>query len=1522
MVLFLIFCILVLSPCLPVHGQDVFITEFLAINGTDFVDEDGESSDWIEIQNMGENSVDLEGWYLTDDAADLEKWSFPEATLGTGDFLVVFASGKDRQEAGAELHTNFKLSSGGEYLALVKPDGATVQHEFSPAYPAQRRDVSYGIAQAVDWYRYVDGNTSTRILIPSNDAFDADWMLPAFNDGPWPAGTTRVGYETEVGDSPPPGEEVNIAPLGIATQSSTGWGGEASRAIDGNTDGNYGSNSTTHTETGDPAPSWQVRLQETSAIDRIVLWNRTNCCPMRLSNFRVSVLDDEGEAVFSQDFFTDGVGHPTPGVGFEIPLPAGIEGRIVKVALLGPNSEGEHYLTLAEVQVFEGSRGYRYLIDTDVTDAMLDENPSAYIRAAFQADDLEELDTMTLWVKYDDGFVAYLNGHPVARRNAPAGTPGWNAAATAENPDHDAVLFEAINLSAHLDRLEPGENVLAIHALNVAADDVDFLMVFELEAATIGYAATHYCLEPTPGAVNDTESVPGFVADTRFSANRGFYDDPFLVEITTETPDAEIHYTLNGSAPTPESGIRYTGSILIDETTVLRAMAFKPGLAPTNVDTQTYIFLDQIIDSNVMTSSITNHPTYGPQMRAALLDLPSISIVTEQPINGSSEVDLSLEWIPADGTPGFQEDAGIRYFGGAFTNFAKKNFRIYFRGEYGARKLRFPIFEGHQRGGIYPVDVFDQLELRSGSHDMVARGFYMSNRFTDDTMLDMGNVNPHGRFVHLYRDGVYWGQYHLRERWNADMLAQYLGGEKEDYEAINGNWNVGGWADPGVPYDGDGTAWTRIKSLRDDYEAVKPYLDVVNYIDFMILYMFGNCEQEYRCVGPTEPGSGFKFYLNDADGFTRDGGNKTGMNQPGRTHGDGPGSIFSMLLAEGHPDYKILLADRIHKHYFNDGAMTPEKTRARLLERCDQVERAFYAEAARWDEYRTPATWESAKNSYVSNILPGRTQTVINQFRSAGFMAGIEAPAFNRHGGEVQAGFALSMTAQAGTIYYTLDGTDPRLPGGALSPSAIEFSTAVGIPVVPAGSEANVHIPADGNLGLDWTERSFNDAGWLTGDTGAGYERSTTSSTSYADVIEMDLHDQLYQVNASFYMRIHFQVDDPDDYSMVNLAMKYDDGFVAYLNGTRIAARNEPDVLTWNASADGSHADTAALQFENIPIDNGPALLRAGGNVLAIHGMNSSSNSSDFLILPRLDAVEASEGDQTILDETTVVKARAFYDGEWSALNEARFHIPAPLESLKITEIMYNPPDIGLVDGDEYEFIELQNIGNETLDLSGVTLSDGVDFTFPQGASLRAGEFLVLAGNPVAFQEKYPDAPAPAGAYMRRLSNTGDSLALADGSGKGLLTVAYNDVGAWPEEADGNGYSLVPKDAASGDDPHLARYWIGSARIGGSPGEADTGTGPAGGWQKPGDLNQDGALDLSDAISLLLYLFGDDPVALPCEGGVEPGSANLLLLDVNGSNGLNLSDAIFILDYLFGDGAEPALGEDCIRMEGCPNRCL
>jgi hypothetical protein len=129
----------------------LLITEFMASNSSALSDEDGDHSDWIEIYNPGTSAVDLSGWSLTDDAANLTKWVFPAVVINPGAYLVVFASDKNR--ATLPLHTNFKLSAGGEYLGLVEADGTTIASEHAPAFPVQYTDTSYGIGSQ-GWLRY------------------------------------------------------------------------------------------------------------------------------------------------------------------------------------------------------------------------------------------------------------------------------------------------------------------------------------------------------------------------------------------------------------------------------------------------------------------------------------------------------------------------------------------------------------------------------------------------------------------------------------------------------------------------------------------------------------------------------------------------------------------------------------------------------------------------------------------------------------------------------------------------------------------------------------------------------------------------------------------------------------------------------------------------------------------------------------------------------------------------------------------------------------------------------------------------------------------------------------------------------------------------------------------------------------------------------------------------------------------------------------------------------------------------
>src|SRR3954469_4802440 len=187
--------------CMACHwalAEDkVFISEFMAVNERTLADEDGEYSDWIEIHNAGTNLVNLNGWYLTDKSSQLTEWRFPTTDLAPNAYLIVFASGKDRHVAGAELHTNFKLSGDGEYLALVKPDGTNVVSAFAPKFPSQAVGVSYGVPVQASVTSLLARGASAPVLVPPDGSLGSDWTTPAFNDSTWLSLSTGVGFDTD-----------------------------------------------------------------------------------------------------------------------------------------------------------------------------------------------------------------------------------------------------------------------------------------------------------------------------------------------------------------------------------------------------------------------------------------------------------------------------------------------------------------------------------------------------------------------------------------------------------------------------------------------------------------------------------------------------------------------------------------------------------------------------------------------------------------------------------------------------------------------------------------------------------------------------------------------------------------------------------------------------------------------------------------------------------------------------------------------------------------------------------------------------------------------------------------------------------------------------------------------------------------------------------------------------------------------------------------------------------------------------
>lgn len=147
------------------------------------------------MHNAGDETANLDGYFLTDDAAELDRWRLPAVSLEPGGYLVVFASDKDRALAGQQLHTNFRLSGTGEYLALVAPDGTTIVNAFDPQFPEQIANVSFGLPQ--ESATLVTAGSAARLLVPPDGSLADAWTQPQFDDSNWSAATLGIGYEAD-----------------------------------------------------------------------------------------------------------------------------------------------------------------------------------------------------------------------------------------------------------------------------------------------------------------------------------------------------------------------------------------------------------------------------------------------------------------------------------------------------------------------------------------------------------------------------------------------------------------------------------------------------------------------------------------------------------------------------------------------------------------------------------------------------------------------------------------------------------------------------------------------------------------------------------------------------------------------------------------------------------------------------------------------------------------------------------------------------------------------------------------------------------------------------------------------------------------------------------------------------------------------------------------------------------------------------------------------------------------------------
>ncbi|MBN1674284.1 MAG: lamin tail domain-containing protein [Kiritimatiellae bacterium] len=700
-------------------------------------------------------------------------------------------------------------------------------------------------------------------------------------------------------------------------------------------------------------------------------------------------------------------------------------------------------------------------------------------------------------VDYDDGFVVWINGERVLEENGPDNEPLHDSLASG---DHESGIFEEYELPDPDDYLDLGENVVAVQVFNSGLDSSDCKFDIEL-------------------------ILKKRVGDTKFSHDRGFYDASFYVTISTRTAGATIRYTTDGAPPTSGTGTAAgTNAVVqIAKTTCLRAAAYKGGYDPSDVDTQTYIFLNSVLgqtrpsgypavwgsvtdgiadmdaDYN-MDPDIVNSTAYKDRIKNDLKAIPTLSVVMDRNDMFHSATGIyrnrlsgepsepwtracSAELIYPPGTPGdfegFQIDCAIRPHSHCGR---KRSFKLLFTSEYGPTKLRYPFFETAVHHADTATEKFDRIILRAGGNDWLGggpmppfyeRGSYLTDQWARDSQTAMSGAGSRGTFVHLYINGMYWGLYNPSERTDASWASEYFGGEKEDWFAIN----------HGGAISGDPSRFNYLHANYSNYGIVGDYMDMRQFCDYLVLYCYnagGDWPNNNWYAGNrVNPPGPVQYYVWDCEdswielnqanyGHSYQRSNDGAWVHPALQGTCAYASANSAQVSvmwraiKGNANFKTEMCDSVYRHCYNGGALTEANSQARWDALCAFVDGAVVGESARWGRYGNlkvvnvarpaagPPNYETYlwKRSHwqaivaqIRGFMSGNVAELNTALQTHGIYPGFQPPSFQQHGGAMTAGFRLTMSkAVSNPIYYTLDGSDPRKPGGTRLPTALEYT--------------------------------------------------------------------------------------------------------------------------------------------------------------------------------------------------------------------------------------------------------------------------------------------------------------------------------------------------------------------------------------------------------------------------------------------------------------------------------------------------
>ena len=1160
------------------------ISEFVASNESSLTDEDGDSPDWVEIHNPTQEVINLNGWYLTDDLNDLEKWEFPSVELAPGSYMAVFASGKDRRGSASQLHTDFSLRAGGESIALVEPDGVTIAHAYRD-YPEQFLDISYGLSsdciQSQIETILVPEGTDARALIPTNESLGRAWTELTYDDSGWVDGKTGVGYD------------------------------------------------------------------------------------------------------------------------------------------------------------------YSSLVALDVG-AMRNINQTVYVRIRFEVDDVVAVDKLILRMKYEDGFIAYLNGFEIARANAPNELElTWNSGATANRPDGDAIRFEDFDVTNHKDFLVEGINVLAVHGLNVTLGSSDLLILpqlvsTQLERFDLSEATEGYLLRPTPGASNQAALVQAgpTIRDVTKNPPQPAADEDLMItasvkETLAPISDVKLFCYINfvtSSRRLPTDGLPMlddgTGDDAVANdgiyTAVIRSKLYGPG------DMVRWYVKAVDVNGEASRDPLFPYPDDSPEYYG--------TVVIDPTVNSRLPV---IRWFVKDvgaserdsGTRGsvfylgeFYDNVVIHRRGGSTAGAPKKHFKFRFNRGY---KFRYKD----------DVPRVNEFNLNSTYSDKA----YLRQNLAFEAYDWCGCPGSESFSVRAQRNGEFYGVEIFIEEPEEELLEREgLDPDGALYKIYN-TFNVGGQAEK------KSRRWEGRQDL-DDFcrninntsgtERHNNILDQVNlpltlnYLVATILVHQNDHPHKNHYLYRDSNGSGEWCFLPWDHDLTW-GSNWTGSSYHDYIYADDdqvPGKPTDVKPSHPFVGKQDCKEWNFHWNHLIDALLNDDMVREMYLRRLRTV----------MDEFIKPPGTPYAElfiENHIDELVAAMSADVTLDYNkwanpwSWGGQEGYPRDQSFEYAINVIKNDYLAVRRIHLFITHNVDNVAVYSIPGSYSAEIPNAQPAY--PVIQFG----------------------------------GYEFNPFSGNQDEEYIEL-LNYNSYAVDISGWQLVG------------GIEHTFLPGTVIVAGGSLYVS---PDVRIFRSRATSP----------------------TGGEGRLVQG-NYNGHLSNW-------------GETVnLLDRYGRLVSSLTYPGNPS--EQQRY--------LRVTEVMYNPADVGTFDNDECEFIELKNVGFIPLQLGGIKFTDGISYAFDEGRSvvLAAGAYIVIVKNPSAFASRYDASSvnlAP-GVYSGSLSNGGETVKLEDRTNSTILEFDYEN--RWFDETDGLGFSLTIRDATNPDRGSWDSVdaWRPSAETGGSPGFDDT----------------------------------------------------------------------------------------------------